>query len=182
MKRSFQSLCFFLVTWLLASCQNYYKATNITPQVTSIKLDSLQQAGRYFVLRTADTVLQMKAIAMANDQAELQFTTDTVSEAHRLHLTNGRAGKLRYYKYEANDTGVLKEVHVYAPSIKALPGENLKVPIGQIDKIEMLSFDKKRTAKSKRKTVIFVSLGMLAAFVTTVGIAASNMQFNLNWK
>ena len=178
----FTGIFFISALLLLASCQSYYKAINITPQVSSAKVDSLQQSGKYFVLRAADTVVQMKAIAINDEQATLQFSTDTISEAHRLHLVNGCAGKLRYYKHEVNDTGVLKEIHVYAPSLKVMPGEQLKIPLNQVNKVELLSFDKQKTARSKRRTVAFLALGVVTTFVVAVGVAASNMHFDLQWK
>ncbi len=146
--KTFKSLLVALFSLtLMTACQNYYMATARPKEAGSI--DSLTRLNRYFVLRSGSQAYYMKNIVLSNDRKTLETTLDTLPPQHKLHLVNGYNGKMRYYKSKLFDIGVLNEVHMYtAQDNTAAAGNRYTLALDQVQKIEVIEKDKKRTTGS----------------------------------
>lgn len=161
-----------LVLVIHTSCHNFYKATVIeSGKGTATSVDSLRTQNRFFVLRSGGQAFFLKNMGLSNDRKTLTATLDSLPPEHRLHLVNGRGGNMHYRKGDANDAGVLSEVHLYVPTLNASAGETVNLSLDQVQKIEVIEKDKKRTTNSYVIGAIGYTLGALA--VATIIIAAT---------
>lgn len=166
---------------MLSACQHYYLARNVKPDNASAQLNLLKNDGRYFVFHGNGKPVYMKNLSLSSDQNILRFEADTLSMQHKLHLTKGRGGKFRYQKNNMLDSAVIREVHVYAPSTPTIFGQELIVPLNQVQKIEVLEIDKPRTRNSQTLGAVGYSVGAAAIILGVAGaIAMSNWNLGSN--
>jgi len=158
--KKLQLLPVLLIMLAHSSCHNYYKANLVEPgEKTSASVDSLRMQNRFFVLRTGGQAFFLKNMSLSSDRKTLTATLDDLPPEHRLHLVNGRGGKMRYKISNANDAGVLSEVHLYVPTFTASAGEVVNLSLDQVQKIEVIEKDKKRTTNSYVIGAIGYTLG-----------------------
>jgi hypothetical protein len=141
-------------------------------------IDSLTKLNRYFVLRSGTQSYYMKNISLSTDRKTLEATLDTLSPGHRLHLVNGYNGKMRYKKSYSDHITVLSEVHLYtAEDNKAAIGSRYTLPLDQVQKIEVIEKDKKRTTSSYVIGAIGATVGAFALAVVIVAATKSSCPF-----
>ena len=174
-------LCINATTWTVVlafifctGCHTYYKAQTITPTTgnhAEQKIDSLKLVKRYFVLREGNNAYYMNNLQLSADHTVITCSLDTLAPDHKLHLERGINHHLRYKKYDPNQWGVLNEVHLYIqPDTTAAIGP-YSLKLNQVQKIEVLQKDQKRTTNS----YVLGTLGYTAgvAVLVTAIIAAT---------
>lgn len=160
-----------IVTLLLSSCSNYYKASLAGP-ATSTGIEDLKKNNRFFILRYGTEVFAMNNISFSADNKIMQCRLDSLPPyEHRLHLTKGQNGKMKYKKAgEEDESAVLNEVHVYVDNTGIIATGSYTLPVDRIKKIEVLEKDISKTAKSKALGVV---LGVSGSLVVLIGIGAA---------
>ena len=138
-------------------------------------IDSLQN--RYFILRSGSEAFYLKGMALSADRKTLTATLDSLPPDHRLHLVGGRNGNMRYKKHDFDDLKVLTEVHLYAPSQHVKAGEKLTLPLDQVQKIEVIEKDTKRTTNSYVIGAIGYTLGAMAVALVIIAATKSSCPF-----
>ncbi|MDP4264728.1 MAG: hypothetical protein Q8941_19530 [Bacteroidota bacterium] len=153
---------------LVTACHNYYKATQTPVGSASQKatvMDSLKLQNRYFVLRSGENAYYMNNISLSADQSTLTATLDTLAAGHRLHLTNGRKGKMMYKKNRP-EAIVISEVHLYIPEDPSLKPGPYTLGLDKVQKIEVLEKDKAKTTSS----YVIGAIGYTLGSMVVVGI------------
>ncbi len=169
-------LTIFISLLLLVACQNYYMAVK-QPKNAAI-IDSLNKQNRYFVLRSGSQAFYMKNITLSADRKTLEATLDTLPYEHRLHLINGRNGKMRYRKTDPQDLPVLSEVHLYiVPDNTAAAGSRYSLSLDQVQKMEVIEKDKKRTTNSYVLGAVGFTLGVMVLTAIIVAATKSSCPF-----
>ena len=134
----------------LLSCNSYYKAITVAKPTATNITENLNHNNRYSILRNGSQAYAMGNVFFTADSQYIQCSLATLPDEHKLHLTNGRRGKMIYKQAggESDETAVLNEVHFYIiPDTIAVPG-SYTTAVNKIQKIEVLEKDKARTAKS----------------------------------
>lgn len=170
----FIGLYIFLVI-CISGCANFYKPviqdTN-TPDEVEVSIQTIP-SNKYFILHVSDGVnslnksdriYSMTNIIVDNSNMTLTSTLMNVDPTHFQYINAKRMN----YRYDNEE--VLNEVHIYAkddPS--ASLGRSYVLPFSQIEVIELIEHDKKRTTRQNWGAV-GITLGV--AIVATVIIAA----------
>jgi hypothetical protein len=161
---------FTIVIAIQFSCMNYYKISKTSQNRSTPDIIIQANLQRYFILRNGDSAYYMSNI-ISNDKKSLTCTLDTLSSQHKLHLANGRNGKMRFKKYTP-EAVVLNEVHIYIQQdTTALPGNNYTLMFDKIQKTEVLEKNKGRTTTSYILGGICIVVSILA-IGTAVAIGA----------
>lgn len=170
-RKNYRLLLALISIFCFCSCKNFYLAKSITvDDRTANQLDSLKNAGRYFILRSGHNSVHMSQPALTEDRSTLLFTPNLLVPEHKLYIEDGPTGNRRYKKNHPFESNVLNEVHIYSDSISVV-GSGL--PINQIQKIEVIQYDKRRSAVSH--FVGGMAGGLLALLgVMTVALASSD--------
>lgn len=168
-------LAAFVLLLFATSCHHYYKAEMLPAKDgTEGRVDSLRALNRYFILRTGGEAFFMKNMVFSEDRKTMTVTLDSLPPDHRLHLVNGLGGDRRYRPSQTDDLGVLSEVHFYTTSVKVAVGETITLPLNQVQKIEVLEKDKKRTTNSYVIGAVGTTLGAMAvAFIIALATKSS---------
>lgn len=148
MKKLFSA---FVALCLFASCSNYYKAVLAPQPVNTTSITDLQKENRFFILRNGKEAYAMKNISTRAGQDNIQCDLETLPLEHRLHLTNGRYGKMKYRKptnTDEDETAVLNEVHIYITPGSKTEARNYTLAFDNIQKAEIIEKDKIKTRKS----------------------------------
>ncbi len=166
---------------LLTGCNHYYKATQLQSPGNIHKaeaIDSLKNEKRYFILRNGDRAFFMRNASISKDKQVIVSLLQNPGVDHRLHLINGRNGKLRYKTKIPHDRHVLNEVHFYiTPDAKTIAGPN-SLDLNSIQKIEIIEKDKKRTRESAGVGLIVGIVGVsagLTLFIIAIGEAIASL-------
>jgi hypothetical protein len=154
---------------MMSSCSHYYKAVSIPVNSNLQKataIDSLQKAARTLILRNGSDAYLITHPEINKKSGILQCTLDSLPEKHRLHLTKGRRGKMKYYRKpneisEQGDKAVLTEVHIYTDTIAHISTGAQEISLNSIRQIEVIAKDSKRTTNSY----------VLGSVITVAGIA-----------
>lgn len=170
-----------LASICVSSCAHYYKAVNApvkTNYQTAGTLRRLEQENRTMILRNGTQAFLMLDAMVSNDQHAVTCILHELPDAHRLHLTNGRQGKMKYVRPGGEldymgDTAVLNEAHIYINPDTSLQLGVQTLMFKNIQRIEIIEKDNKRSANSK----IF---GVLITLVSAAAVAVSLMAASLN--
>ena len=165
---------FILACIFCTGCHTYYKAQTVTPTAgnhAEQKLDSLKLVKRYFILREGSHAYYMDQIQLSADHKIITCVLDTLAPEHKLHLERGMNHHLRYKKHNPDHLGVLNEVHLYIQPDSPLTLGPYSLQLDQVQKIEVLQKDPKRTANS----YVLGTLGFTAgvAVLVTAIVAAT---------
>ena len=123
----------------------------------------------------------MKNISISSDRKNVQCTLEELPFDHKLYVTNGTGGKMKYktkgYSDE-DETGVLNEVHVYVtPGNKTATGA-YTLPLENIQKAEIIEKDKIKTRRSHAMgTGIGIGTSVLVLGVLVAAIGASSLSY-----
>lgn len=96
---------------------------------------------------------------LSADQKTMQCTLDTVLPEHKLHLTKGRNGNMRYLTRNKADLAVLSEVHFYIPKDNTATLGPYTLTLDNVQKIEVIERDKGRTTGSYVIGAVGVAVG-----------------------
>ncbi len=165
---------------VIAGCHNFYKATksNVGNNIEKAAVvDSLKQQARYFVLRTDSQSYYIKNISLNTDKKSLDCILEFLPPEHQLHLDNGRRGKMIFDQKEPQDIGVLNEVHIYMQKGTTPVKGNYTLQLDQVEKIEIIEFDKARTKSSHVIGAIGYTLGTVALIAILVAAIKSSCPF-----
>jgi hypothetical protein len=169
---------FFLTVSLLglSSCfRNYYKvATETRPDArqTGSKLDSLSAAGRYLILRNGPgDAHRISGFRLNGDSQTAAITLQALGADHQFYLKEEANTKKRYGKTWPKQKQVVNEVHVYLPYDTAVKEGSYTLTLSNVQKVDVLTHDRKRSKKSYISSSIGVALG--AACVALAFAAAA---------
>ena len=170
-----------LLAFLICTgCHTYYKAQTVTPTAsnhTEKKIDSLKLVNRYFVLREGSNAYYMNHLQFNADHTVITCTLDSLAPEHKLHLVNGVNHTQRYKRYDPNQLGVLNEVHLYIqPDTTAHLGA-YSLNLSQVQKIEVIQKDQKRTTNSYVLGTLGFTLGTVALVAAIIAATKSSCPF-----
>jgi hypothetical protein len=166
----------FSISFLLISCNSYYRTALGTKPVTASTIEELKKDNRFFILRAGAQAFAMNDISISPDQKNLQCTLGILPNDHQLHLTKAFTGNM---KYEKDEEAVLNEVHLYTASNGNAVIGPYTMGLDQVKKIEVLEPDKDRTRKS-RNAGIAIGVGVAAA-ATVVTIIVFSRVGTIGW-
>ena len=177
--KTFRWLLPFITLIMMVGCQTFYKVIpGRTGMFTATTIDSLQPTGRSFFLRNGTQSFLMKNISVNSDSKTLRCDLDTLTQEHKLYVTRGADGKKRYKKSSPEQSGVLNEVHIYTTQKSpATIGEGYTLSLDQVQKIEIIQADKKRTRRSHAFGTVGYTFGI--GFIILIIIAAASFS---SWK
>jgi hypothetical protein len=169
MKKLFFPLLALIV---FSSCSNYYKAITTSEPANAANIADLKAKNRYFILRDGSQAFSMANISFSDDRKTLQCDLAILPSEHKLHLTNGRDGKMKYRKptnTEEDETAVLNEVHIYITPDEHIANGPYTLGLNKVLKTEVIEKDKIKTRKSHAVGII-IAISGVGVFVG--GIAA----------
>jgi hypothetical protein len=181
MKKLFQILLLSCIAFCNAGCfQNFYKATSPARQTSASKaatLDSLQSDHKYFILRNGSYALAMRALKTSEDQISISCILDSLPANHWLHLSNGRHNHMGYKK--KIDNSIFSEVHIYIPEDSLIATGNFTVPLGKIQKIEILEKDRAKTTKNHVLSIAGITVGTALTLTALVALLLDSLSFSI---
>lgn len=166
---------------LFSSCSNYYQAITATEPTKPTSYNNFQDSMKYYVLRNGSEAFAMKNISISSDQKNIQCTLTELPFEHKLYVTNGARGNMKYktksYTYE-DETGVLNEVHIYLlPGIKVATGP-YTLALENVQRAEIIEKNKVKTRKSYiMGTSIGIGIAVPVIVVVVAAIVASSNGF-----
>lgn len=140
-----------LITCFCTSCHNYYKELKLNTADKSQSaqaLDSLKLQNRYFVLRNGNNSYYMKDLQINAEHTTLSCILDTLPYWHHFVKSNKYINKHRYIKKDPFTSSILNEVHLYIPADSTIVQGKYTLTLNQVQKIEVIQKDKKRTTNS----------------------------------
>ena len=156
----------------LSSCNNYYKAITVAEPAKATSLSDFQDNKKYYILRNGGDAFVMKNISISSDRKNVQCTLEELPFDHKLYVTNGTGGKMKYKTKNYTDEDesvVLNEVHIYVtPGGKTGTGP-YTLAMENIQKAEIIEKDKIKTKKSHVAGTI---IGVYGTVILIAGIAA----------
>lgn len=165
---------------LFVACHNYYMATpapSKTAKLAYASTDSLYKLNRYLILRAGGNAYYISSIKLSEDQKTAACILDTLAPEHKLHLVNGRKGKMQYNKKDANDLLILSEVHIHIPQDNIVSPGSYTLQLDKVNKIEVIEKDKKRTTNSYVVGAVGYTLGAMAVAAVIIAATKSSCPF-----
>lgn len=151
------------IQFLFTGCASYYKAISTPVETNAQKattIEMLKNNGRVFILRDGKNAFLIKEPVVSEAKNKIDCTLDTVSDVNKLHLTLGRKGKMKYKKVIPSDKAVLNEVHVYVDAGSNPALGSYRIPLENINKIEVIKKDEHKTTGSHLLGGIGIILGI----------------------
>lgn len=160
------------IFFVFAGCNRYYKAVTTNVKANPDKsVDSLKNQNRYFILRTPSQAYFMRNIILSEDRKKITCMLDDIPIEHQDYLYKGK-GNLRY-----KDPFVLNEVHMYIGNDSALSKGSYTLSLDQIQKIEVIEKDKKRTTSSYVIGALGYTIGAIAVVAIIIAATKSSCPF-----
>jgi hypothetical protein len=157
-------LCF------VAAC-NYYKPIPTSPSAMSSaksqEIASMSQ--KTIIIRSNEGDFLLKNMEIRMEKEDLLGILDSVPENNQTYITDTK----QRFSYSSNDPSVLSEVHIYTslePNVQI--GQEVIIPISNINKIEVIERDKQRSNTNTVLTVIGVTAGALAVALTVLVLSS----------
>ena len=135
----------------LSSCSNYYKAITAAEPTKATSFSDFQDNKKYYILHNGSDAFVMKNISISSDRKNVQCTLGELPADHKLYVTNGTGGKMKYKTkgYDTEDeTGVLNEVHLYVTAGSKTATGAFTLALESIQKAEIIEKDKIKTRRS----------------------------------
>jgi hypothetical protein len=162
-----RAISLIMVPLMLCSCSRYYSVHTEAPSTPELKnkiLDSLNRQNKYFLVHADSTVYGVNDMSVDSATLTIKGIATNVPEDHSLYLHPHRHfiwGPQRvYYRVES---GIVNEVHVYTHH--AVKDSSFNIPVKNIQKIEMIACDKKKT---NTVNAIGVTVAVAMAALTVV--------------
>jgi hypothetical protein len=175
-KNYFKLGIFSIIVLAFAGCNRYYKAVKTENPVDGKTVDSLQNQNRYFILRNGSEAYYMTKIVLSEDRRKLSCVLDSLPASHQLYLTHGRNGNMRYIPH-LNDDAVLNEVHLFIKTSDSINTGHVTINLNQIQKIEVIEKDEKRTTSSYVIGALGYTVGAIAVVAIIVAATKSSCPF-----
>jgi hypothetical protein len=171
--KNYHGWVFVLVILLVfAGCNRYYKAVTTNVKDNPDKsVDSLKNQNRDFILRTPSQGYFMRNIILSEDRKKITCTLDDIPIEHQDYLYKGK-GNLRY-----KEPFVLNEVHIYIGNDSPLNKGSYALSLDQVQKIEVIEKDKKRTTNSYVIGALGYTIGAIAVVAIIVAATKSSCPF-----
>lgn len=147
----FKGIGFFAFCMLIVTACNYYKIISFKKDQdlpTYSSIDSLQKLKRYFVLRSGDSAFYMNDLKLNHDQTKLSCTLEPISDNHLYYLNSVSNNRKRYSKSDRLQKDIVNEVHFYTMKDIEVAKGPFSMELSQIQKIEVIQHDKRRTTNS----------------------------------
>ena len=157
---------------LFIGCHRYYIPVRLNSSTIETKensLKKLKEENRYFILRKGLQSYSMSNLVLDETNMELTADLSSVPPIHRLYIQSKRAN-FKYSKGRKQEVA-LKEVHLFtndATSIDTL--KRYTLPLSDVEKIEVLEFDKGRTTSSYVWGAIGITLGVGLAILAIAAL------------
>lgn len=156
-----------------ASCSNYYKAITTKGPATASGIGELTMKHKYFILRDTGMAYAMNDISLAPDKKSIRCNLVSVTDDHSTYLWKRADDKPKYNKSKyagVNEAFVLNEVHLYTTQNGNMAPGPFSLPLSNVEKMEVIEKDKKRTTNSHVIGGVSIAVGMAAV---ALGIAAA---------
>ena len=155
----------------LPGCR-YYKPVVVSPayndSTRNSALKELNKEGKYFILRKGKYNYSLNNVVLDDTKMTLTAEVDTIPFDHKLYIQH----KKRQYSYAKNNSGVLREVHIYTfDTTRVDTALAYTFPLSDILKIEIVEHDKKRSTTG---TVTGIAITALATTLLALAITADN--------
>lgn len=140
-----------LIAALSTGCHNYYKKLNVNPPYSSgamKSIDSLKLQNRVFILRNGSNSYYMKDLQINPEYTTLSCTLDTLPYWHQFIRPNKVIYKHQYRVKDPLTSSILNEVHIYIPRDNTITQGTYSLKFNQVQRIEVIQKDKKRTTNS----------------------------------
>jgi hypothetical protein len=115
----------------------------------------------------------MRNAVLTEDGMNIRCELDSIPEEHNTHLTKGVNGRYDYKKWNpenGQEAAVLNEVHIYC-NTNATFGPST-IPLSNVEKIEVIEKDLKRTSGNHTKVIIFSVVGGVV-LIAGIGLIAA---------
>ncbi len=171
-KSSSKIIIILAIFFVFAGCNRYYKAVTTNVKANPDKsVDSLKNQNRYFILRTPSQAYFMRNIILSEDRKKITCLLDDIPIEHQDYLYKGK-GNMRY-----KDPFVLNEVHMYIGNDSPLAKGSYTLALDQIQKIEVIEKDKKRTTSSYVIGALGYTIGAIAVVAIIIAATKSSCPF-----
>lgn len=147
----------FLITAI--SCHRFFmpvKQTSKTPAETADFLTS-KKAEKYFILHHKDKFYALQDISVNKEKMTMNGKITQVDQSHLTYIK----AKYNNYKYNDKTIKVLDEVHFYIANNSVFDTSSFEIPLSQVEQIEVIEHDKKRTTTSYVLGGIGIGVGAL---------------------
>src|SRR5436190_6709317 len=167
------AISLIIIPVLLCSCSKYYMVytqTPSTPQQKTTMIDSLNKQRKYFLMHTDSAVYSVNDISVDTSALTITGLLTGVPEEHSLYLHPHRhfiwGPQKVYYKSEA---GIINEVHLYTAN--PVKDSSFSIPTQNIQKIETIEYNKKKTTTANTVGIVVVIAGVVALVVAFIGLS-----------
>lgn len=157
---------------LFIGCHRYYMPVTLNSPTVEKKesnLKNLSGENRYFILRKGVQSYTMSNLVLDDTNMTLTADISDVPPNHRLYIKN-KNGKHQYSKGRREEV-VLKEVHLFTrDSVQVDTSKKYTLSLADVEKIEVLEFDKRRTTSSYVLGTIGITLGVGLTFLAIAAL------------
>jgi hypothetical protein len=160
---------------LFMGCHRYFRPVVVntaTAETKQTTLKKLSDEHRYFILRRGIYSYALSNVILDQSKMTLTANVGGIPAEHQLYLNREKKSAYAYSKGKNEDV-VLNEVHIFTGDIS--PVDNESVPytfsLSDVQKIELIEFDKKKTTSHHIWGTIGIVLG--APLVVAIIAAAT---------
>jgi hypothetical protein len=159
-----------VIMLLTMSCTKFYKPVEADTSTPTTKKELLSaNAQKYLILHQGKYIYNLKNSTIDNLAMTLHAELSSVDPEHLTYV------KAKPRKYAYSNPDVLNEFHIYSKDSSWLDVTTpLVLPLDQIDKIELIEHDAKRTRKSNATVGAIITMGAMAAIIV-VAIATADI-------
>src|SRR5436190_3389569 len=155
-------------------CHRYFRP--IVIHTTSVenkqaKLKELSGEDKYFILRKGSNSYALSNIILDQTKMTLTANVGEVPPEHGVYLKKGKKPRYIYSKSKKQDV-VLKEVHLFTgDTTRVDQSMTYTLALSDVQKIEVIEFDKKRTTSSYGWGALGITLGAILVVVIIAALA-----------
>ena len=170
----------FLILFLMA-CQNFYKTVSAPAVSLEDKENSIKEnlsMRKYFILQQGGRSYAMSNIEVDQQAQVLSFKLSALPPEHTLYTTPGQQKVAKRYKKNQPEKAVLTEVHLFTNMATKLDTlSTVRLPLSNLEKIEVIEHDKGRTSTSYVLGGIGIGLATVAVALVIVALTKSSCPF-----
>jgi hypothetical protein len=166
-----------LSTVTFFSCHTYYKVNSKSPKASAKSLDSLQKKDRFFILRNGDEAFYINSMKLSADQKTAQCVLEPLPYTHVTYVFDATKRKMKYEKINDKSSAVINEVHLYIHKENSITVGDYTLILDNVNKIEVLEHDRKRTTNSYVLGAIGYTVGAFLVAVIIIAATKSSCPF-----